>query len=61
VAGTIDVWQDGWVAADTDASGAILGIEVLGLDAETLTQARAFAREHGLAFPSNLDVELSAN
>lgn len=51
---TIDVWSDGWVAADVDEEGTVVGIEVLGLDEETLGHARAFAKEKGLAFPANL-------
>lgn len=54
VAGTIDVWQDGWVAADVDSAGRVLGIEVLDLDVETLERARRFAHEHELAFPDHL-------
>jgi uncharacterized protein YuzE len=54
VAGTIDVWEDGQVAADVDASNEVLGIEILGFDDETLAQARRFADERGLAFPVNL-------
>lgn len=54
VAATIDVWQDGWVAADVDGAGQVLGIEVLDLDLETLEHAREFARARGLAFPDSL-------
>lgn len=55
VAGTIDVWQDGWVAADVDERGIVMGIEVLDLERETLEQARDFAHAHGLAFPDHLE------
>lgn len=55
VAGTIDVWHDGWVAADVDEEGCIMGIEVLDLERETLEHARTFARTHGLAFPDHLE------
>jgi uncharacterized protein YuzE len=55
VAGTRDVWKDGWVAADTSADGSVLGIEVLGLDRDTLAQARRFAEANGLAFPAHLE------
>ena len=55
VAGTIDVWQDGWVAADVDNEGHIVGIEVLDLQRETLEHARTFANARGLAFPDHLD------
>ena len=59
VSETIDVWQEGRVAADLDASGNVLGIEVLGLDEETLERARAFAAAHRLAFPIKLADVLS--
>jgi uncharacterized protein YuzE len=51
VVGTIDVWREGRVAVDVDASGSPIGIEVLGFDAATLSRARSYASEHGLAFP----------
>lgn len=54
VAGTIDVWEDGQVAADVDAADEVLGIEILGFDDETLAHARRFAHGRGLAFPVNL-------
>lgn len=57
---TIDVWEDGWVAADVDADNRIIGIEVLDLDAETLENARAFATSRGLAFPAHLEGVASA-
>lgn len=52
VAGTLVVWDDGWVAADVDDDGEVLGIEVVGLDSETLSRARAFAESRGLHFPA---------
>jgi uncharacterized protein YuzE len=55
VAGTLDVWRDGWVAADLDENGRVLGIEVLDLDRETLHRARAYAQRHGLGFPAHLE------
>lgn len=55
VAGTIDVWQDGWVAADMDGDAHVIGIEVLDLQPETLEHARQFAHAQGLAFPDHLD------
>lgn len=55
VAETLDVWEEGTVAADLDAEGNVIGIEVLGLDAQTISRARAFAEEHDLAFPPHLD------
>jgi uncharacterized protein YuzE len=51
---TVDVWQEGRVAADLDAAGNVIGIEVLGLDSETLECARRYAAEHDLAFPDSL-------
>ncbi len=48
---TVDVWEDGQVAADLDATGAVVGIEVLDLDAETMRHARAFASDHDLLLP----------
>ena len=55
IAGTVDVWRDGRVAADVDADGNVLGIEILSFDAETLSKARTYAMEHGLAFPANIN------
>ncbi len=52
---TIDVWEDGQVAADLDADGAIVGIEVLDFDRPTMTHAKAFAAEHDLMFPQISD------
>jgi uncharacterized protein YuzE len=54
VAQTIDVWRNGWVAADLDDDEHVLGIEVLGFDELTLDRARKFATERGLAFPADL-------
>lgn len=54
VAETLDIWEEGTVAADVDAAGNVIGIEVLGFDEETLSHARAFAQEHDLAFPSRI-------
>lgn len=54
VSETIDVWHEGQVAADLDDVGAVVGIEVLSLDEETLQHARVFAAERNLAFPANL-------
>lgn len=59
VSETVDVWRDGQVAADLDVSGNILGIEVLGLDDETLRHAREFASKRGLGFPVKLAEALS--
>jgi len=58
VAGTLDVWHDGRVAADLDDAGNVLGIEVLGFDDKTLAQARMFAEDRGLAFPQHLEGNL---
>ncbi len=54
IATTKDVWKDGQVAADYDEHANVVGIELLGFDAETLEHARAFAQENELTFPSNL-------
>ncbi len=56
VAGTIDIIQDGAVAADIDAAGGVVGIEVLGFDETVVERARAFAASRGLAFPPDLKV-----
>jgi hypothetical protein len=54
VVGTLDVWENGTVAADLDADRCVVGIEVLGLDDEALSVARDFAHDRGLRFPENL-------
>jgi uncharacterized protein YuzE len=54
VAETVEVWEQGAVAADVDSRGNILGIEVLGFDEELLSRARAFASENELIFPARL-------
>lgn len=51
VAGTLDVWHDGQVAADLDCDEQVIGIEVLGFDDETLAHAPEFAHKRGLGFP----------
>lgn len=51
---TLDVWGDGAVAADLDAAGQVIGLEILSLDEQTLQQARTFAASRELAFPRNL-------
>lgn len=51
VAETVDVWQEGRVAADLDAAGDVIGIEVLGLESETLEHAQKYAADRGLALP----------
>ena len=58
VAETLDVWEDGQVAADLDDAGNIVGIELLDFDDDTLERARTFAAEHDLAFPTNLAATL---
>lgn len=55
VAETVEVWEDGTVAADLDAWGKVIGIEVLSFDDETLLRARTYAEDHGLAFPSEFE------
>ena len=42
------------VVADYRADGELVGLELLALDAATMTQARAFAASNGLAFPRDL-------
>ena len=54
VAETVEVFEEGTVAADVDSSGAILGIEVLSFDEDVLSQARNFASENDLIFPARL-------
>jgi len=54
IAETVEVWEEGAVAADVDSSGNILGIEVLGFDEELLSHARVFAAENDLIFPARL-------
>jgi len=58
VAGTLDVWHDGRVAADLDDAGTVLGIEVLGLDEAVLSEAHRFALSRDLAFPTHLAASL---
>ena len=58
---TVDIWQHGQVAADLDADGQIIGIELLRIDESTVAQARAFAAKSGLAFPQNLAGNLVAS
>jgi len=60
VAETIEVWEEGRVAADVDHDDRVIGIEVLGLDPETLDHARSFATSRGLAFPAHLEGVASA-
>jgi uncharacterized protein YuzE len=59
VAETRDVWEEGTVAADLDSEGCIIGIEVLGLDSETLSHARKYAEQNDLVFPPMLDLAAS--
>lgn len=60
IAETIDVWRDGRVAADVSDDREIVGIELLYLDAETLSHARGFAVQANLAFPVDLAGNLTA-
>jgi uncharacterized protein YuzE len=58
---TYDVTDDGAIAYDLDQDGAIIGIEILWIDApKHLESARAFAVQHGLAFPRDLGGNLVA-
>jgi hypothetical protein len=43
------------VCVDRDATGEVVGIELLGLDGATLRLAADFARQNGLAFPRRID------
>ena len=54
VAETVEVWEEGTVAADLDSAGNVIGIELLGFEDDILAKAKAYAREHNLAFPANL-------
>lgn len=52
---TRDVIPSGSVAADMNASGDIVGLEVLDvIDPTQVVAARDFARANGLAFPRDL-------
>ena len=58
---TRDVVEGGAVAYDLDDAGAIVGLEVLWIDDPTHVEAaRAFAAQHGLAFPRDLRGNLVA-
>jgi len=56
IAETHEVWDEGTIAADVDAGGEIVGIEMLQLDRDTLSRARRYAEEHDLIFPAMLDL-----
>jgi uncharacterized protein YuzE len=58
---TIDLTETGSVAYDVDASGKIIGIEVLEIQHPGQIEiARAFAETHDLAFPRDLSGALVA-
>jgi uncharacterized protein YuzE len=59
VAETRDIWEEGTVAADLDSEGCIIGIEILGLDSETISHAREYAEQNELIFPPMLDLAAS--
>ncbi|HEY6235957.1 MAG TPA: hypothetical protein VIW69_12715 [Candidatus Elarobacter sp.] len=42
------------VTAGIGPRGQVIGIELLGLEASTLTAARDYAAAHGLGFPQHL-------
>ena len=42
------------VTAGIGPGGQIIGIELLGLEAPTISAAREYAAAHGLGFPQNL-------
>jgi uncharacterized protein YuzE len=48
------------IVIDFTTNDAVLGIELLGFDAEVLDAARAFAAEHALAFPCDLAAAFAA-
>jgi uncharacterized protein YuzE len=48
------------VVIDFTTNDAVLGIELLGFDADVLDAARAFAAEHALAFPRDLAAAFAA-
>lgn len=54
-----DIWKEGTVAVNLDAEGGIIGVEVLGLDSETLSHAREYAEQNELVFPPMLDLAAS--
>jgi uncharacterized protein YuzE len=58
---TVDLNETGSVAYDLDASGNVIGIEVLGISRpEQIAIAREFARAQDLAFPRDLTGALVA-
>ncbi len=48
------------VNVDFDDAGAVLGIEIVGVDAESIATARQFAESHELAFPRDIAGNLAA-
>ncbi len=58
VARTVRLSED--VAVDFDATGAVLGIEILAFDSDVLEAARRFAVSKSLAFPRDLAGALAA-
>jgi len=48
------------IVIDFTTNDAVLGIELLGFDADVLDVARAFAAEHDLAFPRDLAAAFAA-
>lgn len=54
VAETVEVYEEGTVAADLDAGGNVIGIELLGFTDDILASARAYASDHDLVFPAEL-------
>ncbi len=49
------------VTAGIGPRGRVIGIELLNLEAPTLTAAREYATSHGLGFPQNLPGLLGAS
>jgi uncharacterized protein YuzE len=48
------------IVIDFTTNDAVLGIELLGFDADVLDVARAFAAEHALAFPRDIAAAFAA-
>jgi hypothetical protein len=49
------------VTAGILADGEVFGIELLGLQSDTIAAARRYAVAHGLAFPDDLSAALAAS
>ncbi|HXP94422.1 MAG TPA: DUF2283 domain-containing protein [Candidatus Binatia bacterium] len=47
------------VAADLDANGDVIGLELWGFDEEAISTAEEFAHSKGCSFPRNLGAALA--